>query len=394
MNKETHSFRLVAKTMAGLEPMLARELEQLGALGIEPMTRAVAFEADQTLLYKANYQLRTALKILKPIADFTAANENALYDKLRQLPWYELLSPEKTFSVEAVVFGGHFTHSQYVVHKTKDAIADFFRDRMGIRPSVDVDNPDLRINIHISNEKVNVSIDSSGLSLHKRGYRIAVDKAPINEVLAAGLLMLSNWKADRHFMDAMCGSATLPIEAAMMAMNIPAGYFRPDFAFMRWSDFDSKLWEAVKDEANAGIADFEFEIIGSDRSARALEAASQNLRSAKLHKDIKIEKLNLDEVRPPQAPGLMIINPPYGERLDVNNLIELYRNIGDNLKRHFSGWQVWVISSDFDALKQVGLKPSKKITVFNGPLECRFVCFDIFDGSHREMKMNKRKAEP
>lgn len=386
LKKEPNRFRLVATTMAGLEQPLVEELNALGATEIEQLTRAVAFDADKTLMYKANYQLRTALRILKHWVEFKAANEHALYDNIQKLHWFELLTPEQTFSIDVVASGTIFTHSKYVAYKTKDAIVDLFRNRYGIRPSVDVENPGLRIHIHIYNDMVNVLLNSSGESLHKRGYRKAVDKSPINEVLAAGLLRLSQWKADRHFMDTMCGSGTLPIEAAMMAMNIPAGYFRQHFAFMQWKDFDPKLWAEVKKQADSAMRDFGFEIIGSDRSAKAIEVATQNLRQAKLHKDVSLRKLNLSQVVPPTGPGLMVINPPYGERLEESNLKELYSQIGDSLKQQFKGWQAWIISSDFDALKHIGLKPSKKYTVFNGPLECRFLCFDIFEGTHRDMK--------
>lgn len=385
--KATHEvFRLIAKTSAGLEPYLEEELKALGAQNTEQMTRAVAFDADRALMYKANYCLRTALRILKPWASFEAGTEQQLYDKVQQLQWQEVLSPEKTFAIDAVVGGSHFTHSQYVAYKTKDAIADLFRDRMGIRPSVDTSHPDLRINVHIWENKVSVSFDSSGDSLHKRGYRVAVDKAPMNEVLAAGLLMISGWKGDRHFMDAMCGSGTLPIEAAMMAMNIPAGYFRNDYGFMHWNDFDAALWKNVRQEADDRITDFDYDILGSDRSAKAIDIASENIRKAHLHKDIQLIRQSLDRAMPPEGQGLMVLNPPYGERLEETDLKALYSNIGDNLKQHFKGWQVWVISSDFHALKHVGLKPSKKYTVFNGPLECRYVCFDIFEGRHKDMK--------
>ncbi len=379
-------FRYIAKTSAGLEAVLEQELLQIGAQRTEIMKRAVAFDGNKELLYKANYQLRTALRILKPFASFRANNEQKLYDNIYKLPWYEVLDVHQTFAIDGVVSGGLFTHSQFVAYKTKDAIADLYRDRLGDRPSVDTNDPDLRINIHIFEDQVNVLLDSSGESLHKRGYRHMVDKAPMNEVLAAGLIKLSGWNADCHFMDAMCGSATLPIEAAMFAMKIPAAYFRDIFGFMKWKDFDRELWHKVKSEADDLITDFDFEIIGSDRSAKAIDIATQNLRTAHLHKDVKLFRKQLDDVLPPEGQGLMILNPPYGERLEEEDLIALYANIGDNLKHHFKGWKAWVISSDFQALKHVGLKPSKKLVVYNGPLECRFACFEVFEGSHKDMK--------
>lgn len=391
MKKENNTFRLIAKTVSGLEDILAGELLALGAVNVEPAIRAVTFEADLQMLYKANYCLRTALRILKHVTSFSAANEQQLYDQIYKTNWHEYLDIDKTFAIDAVVSGKSFTHSQYVAYKTKDAIVDQFRDRFGARPSIDNEEPDLRINVHINNTQVNLSFDSSGESLHKRGYRDIVDKAPMNEVLAAGIIMLSGWKADCHFVDCMCGSGTLPIEAAMIAMNIPAGYYRKEFGFMKWKDFDRNLWQEVVKEADNKMAGFNHQIIGSDRSFKATEIARQNIRNAHLHKDIKIVKRNMEEFTPPEAPGILIINPPYGERLEENDIKALYSSVGDNLKRNFKGYKAWVISSDLFALKHVGLKPSKKYTVFNGPLECRFVCFDIFEGRHKDMK--KREAE-
>jgi putative N6-adenine-specific DNA methylase len=386
LKKETANFRLIAKTLSGLENVLSDELLSLGAQNVEPITRAVAFDADEKLLYKANYCLRTALRILKPLTSFTAPDEKQLYDGIYKIHWQEHLDVQKTFAIDAVVSGDRFTHSQYVAYKTKDAIVDQFRDRFGARPSIDNEDPGLRINVHINNDQVNVSFDSSGESLHKRGYRDIVDKAPINEVLAAGLILLSGWKADSHFVDSMCGSGTIPIEAAMIAMKIPAGYFRKDYGFMKWKGFDETLWKEVVRETDDMMTDFDFRIIGSDRSARAIEIAKQNLQNAHLHKDIRLVKKHMEEFTPPEAPGILIINPPYGERLEEHDIKALYSSIGDSLKRNFKGYQAWVISSDFYALKHIGLKPSKKLVVFNGPLECRYVCYDIFAGSHKDMK--------
>lgn len=388
---ETSVFRLVAKTTAGLEEILAEELRQLGAENIELLTRAVAFDANQKIMYRANYEARTALRILKPIASFKAANEDKLYDEVSKIHWHSYFNIEKTFAIDAVVGGGRFTHSQFISYKAKDAIVDQFRDRFGERPSVDTNDPDLRINLHIFDDQCSLSLDSSGDSLHKRGYRFVVDKAPINEVLAAGLIMLSGWKGDMNFVDSMCGSATIPIEAAMIAMKIPPGYFRKSYGFMKWADYDQQLWEEVMREADAKISTIGFDIIGSDRSAKAVEIARQNLEKADLLKEIQLFKKPMEELLPPEAPGWLLINPPYGERLEELDLKALYSSIGDSLKRNFKGYKAWVISSDFFALKHIGLKPSKKYTVYNGPLECRFVCFDIFAGSMKEKKT--REAE-
>lgn len=393
LKTELTVFRLVAKTTSGLEEVLAEEIRLLGGENIEIMTRAVAFEGDKKLMYRANYELRTALRILKHITSFKASNEQKFYDEIRNIQWQMHMAVDNTFSIDGVVSGGLFTHSQYVAFKAKDAIADQFRDRMGIRPSVNTVNPDLRINIQIQEDQVNLSFDSSGDSLHKRGYRNIVDKAPINEVLAAGLILLSGWKADTPFVDAMCGSATIPIEAAMFAMKIPPGYFRKEYGFMKWSDFDKELWDTVCREANEKITDFDHKIFASDHSAKAIDIAQQNLESAHLHKDIRLFKKPMEFLVPPEAPGILIINPPYGERLQENDLKALYMNIGDSLKRNFKGYKAWVISSDFKVLKHVGLKPSKKLIVYNGPLECRFVCFDIFEGSLKDKKTREAESK-
>lgn len=386
MKNNTEIFKLVAKTTAGLEHVLAEELQQLGVQNIEIMNRAVGFMADKKLIYKTNYCLRTALQVLLHVTSFRAANEQELYNHVYKINWQKYLDIDKTFAIDAVLGGGIFTHSQFVAFKAKDAIADHFRERFGKRPSVDTQNPYLRINLHISNDLVNISFNTSGDSLHKRGYRVIVDKAPINEVLAAGLILLSDWKADTNFIDSMCGSGTIPIEAAMIAMNIPAGYFRKSYGFMNWKDFEPDLWNQAMGEADDLICDFDHEIIGSDRSLKAVEIARQNVRKAHLHKDIRIIRKNMEEFTPPEAPGILIINPPYGERLEEKDIKALYSSIGDSLKRNFTGYKAWIISSDFHALKHIGLKPSKKLTVYNGPLECRFICFDIFSGSHKEMK--------
>lgn len=385
-------FQLVAKTTAGLEEVLADEIREIGGQKVEIMHRAVAFEADKALMYKANYMLRTALRILKPLTTFKARDEKHFYDQVYKTQWHEFLKPEQTFAIDAVVSGTVFTHSHFMSLKTKDAIVDQFRERFGSRPSVDVNDPDLRINLHISNEQCIISLDSSGSSLHKRGYRSVVDKAPMNEVLAAGLIKLSGWQADCNFVDCMCGSGTLPIEAAMVGMQIPAGYFRKDYGFMKWGDFDAAVWEQVVNEANSHIREYDFQIIGADRSNKAIEIARENVRKAHLHKDIKLIKMPMEQFRPPEGKGVLIINPPYGERLEEADLIGLYGTIGDSLKQQFKGYKAWVISSDLPVLKRIGLKPSKKIKVFNGPLECRFVCFDIFDGSLKERKIEERQT--
>ena len=384
-----NTFTLVAKTLPGFEQLLADELQALGAENINVLHRAVSFDADKALMYKANYCLRTALRILKPVQTFVARNELMLYKKIFEIKWHEIFGIEETFAIDAVVSGNYFTHSQYAALKVKDAIADEFRNKYGARPSVDVENPDLRINIHIENEKVTLSFDSSGESLHKRGYRKAVDKAPINEVLAAGLIKLTGWNYDRNFVDCMCGSATIPIEAAMAAMNIPAGYFRESYGFMKWHDFDEKLWKEIVAEADEKIRDFDYEIFASDHSAKAVQIAQSNIKGAHLSYDITLSQQDMFEMTPPEAPGILLINPPYGERLEEKDIVNLYKNIGNALKHKFKGYDAWVISSNLEVLKLIGLKPSKKIEVYNGSLDCRFVKFEIFDGKYKDMKSQR-----
>lgn len=384
-----NTFKMVAKTMAGLENVLAGELTVLGAKNVEVLNRAVSFEGDKRLMYKANYCCRTALRILKPITTFVARNELMLYNNIFKIKWHEIFNINETFAIDAVVSGSYFTHSQYAALKVKDAIADEFRQHFGARPSVDVENPDLRINIHIENANVTLSFDSSGDSLHKRGYRKAVDKAPMSEVLAAGLIQLTGWQRDSNFIDCMCGSGTIPIEAAMYALGIPAGFFRKKWGFMTWHDFDSELWQNVLLDAGAEMEEFEYEILASDHSAKAVEIAKANITNAHLQHDIKLSKQDMFTMVPPEGGGIMIINPPYGERLEERDLINLYRGIGDALKKNFKGFEAWIISSNKDVLKLVGLKPSKKIDIYNGPLECKFEKFEIFEGTYRDKKIRE-----
>ncbi len=380
---------MVAKTMAGLENVLAEELTSLGAENVQVLNRAVSFEGDKAMMYRANYCCRTALRILKPIMSFVARNELALYNNIFKIKWHEIFNINETFAIDAVTSGNYFTHSQYAALKVKDAIADEFREHFGARPSVDVENPDLRINVHIENEKVTLSFDSSGDSLHKRGYRKAVDKAPMSEVLAAGLIKLTGWKCDCNFVDCMCGSGTIPIEAAMMALGIPAGFFRKKWGFMTWHDFDKELWQNVVLDAGATMEEFDYEILASDHSAKAVEIAKANITNAHLQYDIKLSKQDMFTMVPPEGGGIMIINPPYGERLEEKDLINLYKGIGDALKKNFKGFEAWIISSNKDALKLIGLKPSKKIDIYNGPLECKFEKFEIFEGSYKDKKIRE-----
>jgi len=361
-----------------MEEILQRELDLLGAVNTKLLKRAVSFEGDKALLYRANYCCRTALRILKPILVFPITKQEDLYNNINKIPWEEYIGNENSLAVDAVNATSVFTNSQYVALKTKDAVVDRFREKTGSRPSVDLDNPDLRINIHLYKETCTVSLDSSGSSLHKRGYRHVTGPAPLNEVLAAGLIQLSGWDKKIPLYDPMCGSGTILIEANMLARNIPSGYFRPSFGFEKWMDFDPELWNKIKEEENEKIQNTDVGIYGSDISSRMIGIATENVGFTKFKDHIHLEVASFENTRPKGVPGMIICNPPYDERLQVDDIIAFYKSIGDVLKKKYTGFEAWIISSDLKALKFIGLHPSKKITVFNGPLECRFVRFSLY----------------
>ena len=374
----------MAKTVSGLEEILAEELREIGANDVEPIIRGVKFRAGTDLLYKANYLCRTALRILKPIGVFEVKNQDELYAKVLKIDWTKVFNLNQTFIIHATVFHTELTNSHYVALKTKDAIVDQFREKTGKRPWVGKEKSDIYIDVHISHDVCTISLDSSGESLHKRGYRIAADKAPINEVLAAGMIKLTGWKGEKDFYDPMCGSGTIPIEAAMQLMHIPAGYYRQDFAFMKWSDFDADLWKKVKEEADAKMDESECRIFASDRSEKAIGFARLNLKNAGLHKDIEVKAKYFDSIQPEEKKGILVFNPPYGKRLEERgDIIELYKKIGDTLKQNFSGFEAWIISSNFEAAKFIGLRPSARISLFNGPIETKFLKFELYEGTKR-----------
>ena len=378
-------FKMIAKTMFGLEEVLAAELKELGAEDITPVTRAVTFTGTMETLYKANYCCRTALAILKPFAEFEANDEQELYDNVYKIEWEHILDVDATFFIESAANSKIFTNSYYAALKTKDAIVDRFRSMFGKRPSIDTENPTYKFNIHIFQNHVTLLMNSSGESLHKRGYRQAVGIAPINEVLAAGLIQLSGWKADCSFFDPMCGSGTILIEAAMFANNIPAQYYRRNFAFMRWKEFSILDWKRVKERADREIREFEYEIWGSDIDMGVLQQAEANLKFAKLHHDVMLYNESIETKEPPEGECIIITNPPYGERIAVDDLNSMYTMIGNTFKNLYGdGKTAWLITSDFEAMKNIGLRPSRKIHLFNGPLECRFLKFDLYSGSKKD----------
>ena len=374
------TFPLIAKTIPGLEGVLAEELESLGATDILHLNRAVSFTGSRELLYRVNYCCRTALRVLKPLFHFEINEQKDLYDRLHEHPWEDLLDPQQTLSIDAVISYTVFTNSQFVAQKSKDAIVDRIREKCGTRPSVDLDHPDLRINVHLFKDLCTVSLDSSGASLHRRSYRQSTGPAPINEVLAAGLLRLSGWDLTTPLFDPMCGSGTLLIEAGMLAKNIPAGYFRREWGFMHWKDFDQGLWETVKAASDEKIVPLTVPLYGADRAQKAIASAKENIRFAGLSEGIRLKEVSFEESTPPVEKGFIVCNPPYDERIRLDDAIAFYKMIGNTLKRNYSGYTAWFISSDLASLKFIGLRPSKKITVYNGPLECRFVQFALYPG--------------
>jgi putative N6-adenine-specific DNA methylase len=371
---------LIAKTFQGLEEVLAEELKEIGAEDVTPITRGVQFSGDQRMLYKANYMCRTALRVLMPVSNFLARDESALYDGVRQVPWEKYLHHSGTFAIDSVVSYSQFNHSGFVTLKAKDAIADRFRDKFGKRPDVDVKNPDIRVNVHIFRDQCTVSLDSSGASLHLRGYRHAFSEAPLNEVLAAGLIFLSGWDFKTPLWDPMCGSGTILTEAALMAGNVPAGYYREKFAFEGWRDFDRELWYKVKRECEENIDEPDVEFRGIDIDEKAVEASIKNIEEGGLEKFIKVEQGDFFSAENPFRKGFMITNPPYGERIKVDDLKKLYQDVGDCLKQKYPGYTAWVLTYDEESSKFIGLRPSRRIKVLNGPLECRFLKFDLYEG--------------
>jgi putative N6-adenine-specific DNA methylase len=383
----TKNFKMVAKTLFGMEELLAQELRQLGASSIEIGTRNVSFEGDTGFMYKANLCCRTAIKILKPITAFNIFTEEDLYKKIYEMPWENYMDVKGTLAVNATVFSEVFTHSQYISLKTKDAIVDRFRDREGVRPDVDLDHPSLRINIHIDRNICTVSLDSSGESLHKRGYKVESTLAPINEVLAAGILMLSGWQGQCDFLDPMCGGGTILTEAAMIACNIPPNLNREEFGFETWPDFDVDLYEKIEEAALSKVRDFPHKIFGFDTDPIAVKKAKENIKSANLNEFIEVKQQDFFQSEKEGDKSLYIVfNPPYDERISVNDIEQFYGSIGNTLKRGYPGTQAWMITSNMEALKFVGLRPSRKIKLFNGKLEAKLVRYEMYEGSRKASK--------
>jgi len=390
-NQDT-DFKMIAKTIFGLEEVLSTELQRLGARNVEIHNRAVSFSGDKGFMYKANLCLRTALRVLIPIETFTVTDEKSLYNAIQEINWENYIDVTDTIAIDTVLNSDLFTHSQYLSQKTKDAIVDQFRAKYGERPSVDLDRPTLRIHLHIFQDTCSVSLDSSGESLHKRGYRDKTNLAPLNEVLAAGLVLLSGWDKRTTFIDPMCGSGTILIEAALIANNIPPGYFREEYGFEGWKKFlpfDDELYNTIFDAAINKITNHEQKIIGGELSPNVAKKAKENIKLAKVEDIVSIKNCDMKNLEVPPGRGVVIINPPYGERMVKDNIEELYKMMGDTFKKNFSGYDCWILSSNMEAFKNVGLRPSRKIALFNGQLECRFMKYEMYQGTKKIHKLEK-----
>ena len=381
-NQDNGNFEMIAKTYHGLEDVLAKELLQLGAQNIKTLRRAVKFKGDLGFMYKANLSLRTAVRIIKPIKNFKVRNEDQLYRELRNIDWEQYMTIDDKFAVDSFVNSPHFKHSLYVALKTKDAIVDQFRDKCGMRPDVDLDHPNLRINVHITDETCTLSIDSSGKSLHKRGYRLETNEAPISEALAAGLILLSGWDKKSHFVDGMCGSGTFLVEAAMIGANIPANINREHFAFQDWPDYDEELWHLIRSSQLKRAQDCYGRVIGYDLNPDTVASAKLNIANSGLEDYIEIHCENFFETKKPEGPTHLVFNPPYGVRIQ-GDIPEMYKSIGDTLKKNYSGAEAWFLTSHMDGLKHVGLRASRKIEIYQAKLECRFVKYEMYQGSKK-----------
>ena len=386
-------MELIAKTLFGLEDVLAKELIELGADDLQIGNRMVSFTGDKALLYKANFHCRTALRILRPILTFPAKNPDEVYEKAKTIHWEQYIPNKKTFAIDAVVHSETFTHSKFVAYRVKDAIVDWFVEQGKPRPSVRLNNPDLQLHIHISHTDCTLALDSSGESLHKRGYRTEETEAPLNEVLAAGLILKTGWKGDCALVDPMCGSGTLLIEAALIALNIAPGVFRSHYAFEKWDDFDADLFEQVSTD-DSSERPFLFKVYGFDISPKAIQAAAKNTKNAGLSKYIELKVQAFQDMTTAPEKGILILNPPYGERMHPRDLAQLYSIIGERLKHVFSGYDAWIISSNQEGFDKIGLKPEARYKLFNGALECEYRQYRIFSGKHKEFKRTSPLSAP
>lgn len=378
-------FELIAKTFQGLETVLATELIDLGANNIQIGRRMVSFTGDKELMYRANFQLRTAIRILKPIKHFKAKTADEVYDAVKAMDWTQYLDNDTTFAVDSVVFSNEFRHSKFVAYKVKDAIVDQFREKTGNRPNIRITNPDIQLHIHVAEYDCTLALDSSGESLHRRGYRQESVEAPLNEVLAAGIILQTGWKGQCDLIDPMCGSGTIAIEAALIARGIAPGVFRKEYAFEKWPDFDQELFDRIYDD-DSTERPFEHHIYGYDNNRQAVQIATNNVKAAGLSKDVTITLQDFKDFTQPAQKSIIITNPPYGERISAPDLLGLYKMIGERFKHQFIGNDAWVLSYREECFEAIGLKPSLRTPLYNGSLECELRKYQIFDGKFNDMR--------
>ena len=378
-------FELIAKTFQGLEPLLAKELTDLGANNVQIGRRMVSFTGNKELMYRANFALRTAIRILKPIKHFKADSAEQVYDAVKAVDWSRYLDNDTSFAVDSVVFSNEFRHSKFVAYKVKDAIVDYFREKTGSRPNIRVSNPDLQLNIHIAENECTLSLDSSGESLHRRGYRQEAVEAPLNEVLAAGMILMTGWTGECDLIDPMCGSGTIAVEAALIARGIAPGVFRKEYAFEKWPDFDRDLFDSIYND-ESGEREFNHKIYAYDINRNAVDIATRNVKAAGLSKDIELRQQDFHDFTQPAEKSIIITNPPYGERISTSDLPGLYKMIGERLKHQFQDNEAWILSYREECFEQIGLKPSLKIPLYNGSLECEFRKYQIFSGKYKEAR--------
>ncbi len=381
----TDKFDMVAKTFLGLEGVLADELRALGAEDVTEGNRVVYFKGDKEMLYRANFACRTAVRVLKPFLTLKSTSADDLYEQLKGFDWEQLMKVDTTFAIDATVYSENFNNSRFVTYRVKDAIADYFNDKYGKRPSIRLDNPEIRLDVHISGREVTLSLDSSGDPLFKRGWRVAQTDAPINEVLAAGIILLSGWDGKTDLIDPMCGSGTFLIEAALIAANIAPGVYRDHYAFQQWPDYDEELFDKIYND-DSKEREFTHKIYGSDIEGKAIAIARANVKSAGLNKYIELERRDIRDIAIVPEKGTIISNPPYGERLKMEDIDQFYRDLGTQFKHTFMGYNVWLVCSDKEQSFKIGLKPSVRYALNNGGLDCELLEFVIFDGKYNEMR--------
>jgi putative N6-adenine-specific DNA methylase len=378
-------LRIVVSTYAGLEELLAKELRQLGGRDVEIHTRAVSCVGDKGFMYKVNFCSRLALRVMVSLTSFNIKDGDDLYREVAAIDWTEFMKVSQTFAVRCTLNSELFDTNLYPALKVKDAIADSFRSNGGKRPDVEKENPDLEVMVFINRDRCTILLNSSGESLHRRGYRAEVDKAPLSEVLAAGIIMLSGWEPHKPLVDFMCGSGTIPIEAALMAANIPPGTFRKQFAFEKWPDFDEALYKTIREKQIERINDNPVRIYGNEINRFVIAKAEENVRNAGVEDMVQLSLGDFNDFERPSGNGVVIINPPYGEKLQPEDLEALYKSIGDRFKKHYAGYKAWIFTGSPEGAKAVGLRSNRKIKLFNGPIECRLLGYELFEGSKKDM---------